>query len=635
MGKITILDDHIANQIAAGEVVERPASVVKELIENSIDANSTMIEIRIKEGGLTQIKIKDDGDGIEGDDIEKAFFRHATSKIRTGKDLFRINSLGFRGEALPSIAAVSRITLKTSTSYSGNGREIRLEAGNIKSNEVIAFPKGTEIVVEDIFFNTPARLKYLRSIQTEIGHIIDYVNRLSLAYPNIAFTLIHNDRLILNTNGDGNVLHVLAAIYGTGIAKNMLFFEEEDLDFKVSGYISKPEITRANKSHISVYVNGRYIKNFLVAQSIVKGYKTLLMVNRFPIAALNIEMDPSLIDVNVHPAKLEVRFSKEQEILKLIEQGIYNALNKQSLIREPIKKALNYTKTETLQPAFDLTLNPGKQIETSASANFLLKEKNDNIEYENNHPSASLDAKPFVKNNEAGNSTDPKKTELIRNILEEEYKTEVELQKEQVPQENIITDTAKLPLLDPIGQLQGTYIICQSDKGLYLIDQHAAHERVQYERNIKLIKAETKVVQELLIPITIDYPKSEIEQINSTLEILANIGVEIEQFGSHTYIIRTIPQWIPKGQEEEFIDKMIQMAIKEGKISSEELRKDLIASTSCKSSIKANQYLTKQEIETLIEQLRHTENPFSCPHGRPVIIHFSFYDIEKMFKRVV
>lgn len=650
MGKITILDEHVANQIAAGEVVERPASVVKELIENSIDANSTVIDISIVDGGFSMIKIKDNGEGIEEDDIEKAFHRHATSKIKTGRDLFKIKSLGFRGEALPSIAAVSRITLKTSTNSDGRGTAVTIEGGRILSKSELAFSRGTEITIQDLFFNTPARLKYLKSLQTELGHIIDYCNRLSLAYPNISLTLNHNDRNIFRTKGDENLLHTIAAIYGSGLAKNMIYLHGENLDFKVSGYISKPDFTRAIKSHISIFVNGRYVKNFLLSQSVIKGYSTLLMVNRFPIVVLKIELDPALVDVNVHPAKLEVRFSKEQELMKYLEEVIFNALKKERLIREPISNAPNIKYSNETQGSINFQLGLDRMLEMKDN-----KEQDSNLgnnrkkpdEYDENkqdndcrnafYDSNNNDFKPHEVSNAYIRSEDI----VVTNDIIEKNNTsntnfDNNISKSNLTNLNFEQDGIdRLPLLDPIAQFGGTYIIAQSDKGLYLIDQHAAHERIQYERNLQLFRNKRMISQELLIPFTLDYSKHEVEDIIFSLDKFAEHGITIEQFGLQTIKVRSIPEWIPSEKEAQYLERIIQMVLNEDEVDFLELHNDIIASTSCKSSIKANQYLTKREMESLIEQLRRTENPFSCPHGRPIIIHFSFYDIEKMFKRVV
>ncbi|MCY9589123.1 DNA mismatch repair endonuclease MutL, partial [Paenibacillus chitinolyticus] len=337
MGKIRLLDEHIANQIAAGEVVERPASVVKELVENSIDAGSSRIDVVAEEGGLQLIRVTDNGSGIESEDCELAFYRHATSKIQSGKDLFSIRTLGFRGEALPSIAAVSKTEFVTSTDGSGLGRKLAVEGGDVVTQEETSARKGTDISVKELFYNTPARLKYMKTIQTELGHISDYMYRLALAHPEIAFTLKHNGNSLLQTLGGGDLLQVIAGVYGSAVGKQMIAVGGESLDYKISGYISRPELNRANRSAMSIMVNGRYVRSFAVQHAIMNGFHTLLPINRFPVVVLHIEMDPSLVDVNVHPSKLEVRFSKEPELVKMIEDMIKEALGRQVLIPKGVQ----------------------------------------------------------------------------------------------------------------------------------------------------------------------------------------------------------------------------------------------------------------------------------------------------------
>ncbi|MFN0225599.1 DNA mismatch repair endonuclease MutL, partial [Paenibacillus sp. KR2-11] len=332
MGKITILDEHIANQIAAGEVVERPSSVVKELVENAVDAGSTRVDVSIEEGGLHLIRVADDGGGMDADDVEAAFFRHATSKIATAQDLFSIRTLGFRGEALPSIAAVSKVECLTSPGSTGLGTRLRIEGGTVRVKEDAAAPRGTDLSVRELFYNTPARLKYMKTVQTELGHVTDYMYRLALAYPEIAFTLKHNGHTLLQTLGSGDLLQSVAAVYGSSLAKTMLKIEGETLDYKLEGLISKPELTRANRGGITTVINGRYIRSFPVNQALLQGYHTLLPIGRFPVAVLHLTMDPTLVDVNVHPAKLEVRFSKEPELMALIEHAVRETLGRQRLI---------------------------------------------------------------------------------------------------------------------------------------------------------------------------------------------------------------------------------------------------------------------------------------------------------------
>ncbi|MDF2646253.1 MAG: mismatch repair protein, partial [Paenibacillus sp.] len=339
MGKIQLLSEHIANQIAAGEVVERPSSVVKELVENSVDAGSTRIDVTIEEGGLQLIRVSDNGSGMALEDCELAFQRHATSKIATSKDLFSIRTLGFRGEALPSIASVSRLECVTSSTNDGLGRKISIEGGTIRSVEETAASRGTEVSVRELFYNTPARLKYMKTIQTELGHISDYLYRLALAHPGIAFSLKHNSNLLLQTLGNGDLLQVIAGIYGTAIGKQMLPIQVESLDYTITGFVAKPEMTRANRGGISTIVNGRYVRNFALNQALLQGYHTLLPINRYPVAVLHIGMDPALVDVNVHPSKLEVRFSKEAELTALIEAEVKRLFGRQVLIPQGMKPA--------------------------------------------------------------------------------------------------------------------------------------------------------------------------------------------------------------------------------------------------------------------------------------------------------
>ncbi|RAV18881.1 DNA mismatch repair endonuclease MutL, partial [Paenibacillus contaminans] len=351
MGSIRILDDHIANQIAAGEVVERPSSVVKELVENAIDAGSTRIDVSLEEGGLQLIRVTDNGSGIEGDDCKNAFLRHATSKIATGKDLFHIRTLGFRGEALPSIAAVSKVECVTATDSGGLGRRLCIEGGTFIALEDAAASRGTDILVKELFYNTPARLKYMKTIQTELGHVSDYIYRLAMAHPGIAFTLKHNGNSLLQTLGNGDLLQVVAAVYGTALAKQMVPVSGESLDYAVQGYVSKPELTRANRSAVSTFINGRYVKNYTLANAVLNAFHTLLPINRFPAAALHLTMDPSLLDVNVHPAKLEVRFSKEAELMQCVEQAVRESLGRHVLIPQGKSAA---PKTAVIQERMEL-----------------------------------------------------------------------------------------------------------------------------------------------------------------------------------------------------------------------------------------------------------------------------------------
>ncbi|KEF39962.1 DNA mismatch repair protein MutL [Schinkia azotoformans MEV2011] len=624
MGRIKQLDHQLSNKIAAGEVIERPASVVKELVENAIDAGSTRIEIHVKEAGLSEIRIIDNGDGIEPEDCLLAFERHATSKIKDENDLFRIRTLGFRGEALPSIASVSVLEMKSSTGE-GPGTYIKLKGGHIEIHESTASRKGTEIIVSNLFFNTPARLKYMKTVHTELGNITDYLNRIALAHPEISLQLTHNGNRILFTSGNGDVLQVLASIYGMSIAKQMLPLKLESIDFEVKGYIARPEVTRASRNYISTIINGRFIKNYALAKAIQEGYHTLLPIGRYPIVLLNIEMDPLLVDVNVHPAKLEVRLSKEHELCDLITEGIKAAFRKQTLIpdvlkpkKEP-KRPVSEQQTISFEHRFPDTLimeRPLQEvIETKANPFHEPAEEVEAEEEAFGHDEGSIDVDIKIPDQDSD-------FDLPSDFDFASLKPE-------------IVEPERVPPLYPIGQMHGTYILAQNEKGLYLIDQHAAQERIKYEYFKEKVGQVEPEVQELLFPLTLEYSKNETFIIEEHLSLLKSVGIFLEPFGGGSYIIRSHPQWFPKGEEKEVIEEIIQQVLTKKKVSIHELREAAAIMMSCKGSIKANRHLRNDEIFALLETLRKTTDPFTCPHGRPIIIHFSTYEMEKMFKRVM
>jgi len=606
---IQIMDEHLANLIAAGEVVERPSSVVKELVENAIDAGSTRIEIYLEEGGLKTIRIRDNGCGMDEIDCRLAFERHATSKLTKVRQLPHIRTLGFRGEALPSIAAVARVEIISKVEDALTGTRIVVEGGKETLFEPAAFPRGTEVTVSDLFYNTPARLKYMKTIQTELGNVSDMVNRLALAHPEISFLFSHNGKTLLKTAGDGQLLHVIAEIYGMQVARNMVWVEGETLDFSLQGYVAKPEITRANRGYISTLVNGRYIRNMGLVQSIIKGYHTLLPINRYPLVVLSLKMDPSLVDVNVHPSKMEVRFSKEQELYRFVEETIKGALHRQSLIPEPKGKIERRTPARNeYQTGMDFTLFvPAKPIEKTG-------EDFSRAVTDFDHFSDISDTASFIE------ETDEKD-----NISFEQKEFE---QKEE--------EKERVPEMYPLAQLHGTYILAQSPAGLYMIDQHAAQERINYEYFLAKLEEEAVESQDLLLPLTFEFTSEEAATIREHMDLFRQVGVFLEPFGMNTYLVRSHPCWFPAGEEEGIIREMVDMVLKGGKtIDIVKLREEAAISMSCKKSIKANQYLTIEEMEALIQDLRNTKTPFTCPHGRPIIVHFSTYDIQKMFKRIM
>ena len=597
MGQIIVMDELLSNKIAAGEVVERPASVVKELVENAIDAESTSIEIILEEAGLAKIQVTDNGKGMDEDDAVQSFARHATSKITTEHDLFRIRSLGFRGEALASIASVSKISLWTSDGKN-MGTKVELEGGRVLSCTPAPIRRGTDIVVKQLFFNTPARLKYLKTIQTELGHTIDLINRLALSFPSIAFKLTHNNQTIIQTSGRGDLRQVLASIYGVSNVKKMVAFEKESSDFHISGFATLPEITRASKNYMTILVNGRWVKHYGLNNAIVDAYHTLLPIGRYPIVVLNIETDPMLTDVNVHPAKHQIRLSKEKELMELVRQTIRSIMHR---VQQPPK--VTEKPVEKKQPSvqFDF-FKQTYQVPEPPSIPNMVEPVQSTIVYEEREP-------------------------LQEEVLVEDYVEYVE---------EIVEEKKPFPDLHVVGQIHGTYIVAQSNDGFYLIDQHAAQERIKYEfYKEKVGEVNASERQALLLPLTFHYSLDEAYRIKESIEELTDVGIFLEEFGSSSFVVREYPTWFPKGHETKIIESLIEQVLTNRKTDIKKLREEAAIMMSCKLSIKANHYLTTRDMEQLLESLKNAKHPLTCPHGRPVIVHFSSYEVEKMFKRVM
>ncbi|PMC38529.1 DNA mismatch repair endonuclease MutL [Bacillus sp. UMB0899] len=632
MGKIIRLDDMLSNKIAAGEVVERPASVVKELLENAIDANSTVVEIDIEEAGLSKIRIVDNGDGIEPDDCLNAFHRHATSKIKDENDLFRIRTLGFRGEALPSIASVSLLEMKTSTGE-GAGTHLILSGGKMEKHESTSSRKGTDITVRNLFFNTPARLKYMKTVHTELGNISDIVNRIALAHPEVSIRLVHNGKKLLHTTGNADVRQVLASIYGLSIAKKMKKLSLESLDFEINGFLALPEITRASRNYISTIINGRFIKNYPLVKAIQQGYHTLLPIGRFPIVFLEITMDPLLVDVNVHPSKLEVRLSKEAELNELITNGIKDVFRQQQLIPSV---EIPKTKTMTTDHQQQFSFEHHAEAVTKTEPTLYDSVKSSIVKETMN--TQQTEVEPFypMDNNVMEEVHDEIETEVHEHIM---HVSQIEPNHNEEPQndeeEIVLQQENRVPPLYPIGQMHGTYILAQNDQGLFIIDQHAAQERIKYEFYREKVGQVQSEVQELLVPLTFEYSNVEAMIIEEHLDTLAGVGIFLEPFGRNSYIVRSHPQWFPKGDEAITIEEIIQQVLDEKKTDIKKLREEAAIMMSCKASIKANHHLRNDEIFALLETLRKSSDPFTCPHGRPIIVHYSTYEMEKMFKRVM
>lgn len=641
VGKIIRLDEQLSNKIAAGEVVERPASVVKELLENAIDANSTVVEIEIEEAGLGKIRIIDNGDGIEPDDCLNAFHRHATSKIKDENDLFRIRTLGFRGEALPSIASVSLLDMKTSTG-NGPGTNIILTGGKVEKHVSTNSRKGTDITVRNLFFNTPARLKYMKTVHTELGNITDIVNRIALAHPEVSIRLIHNGKKLLHTTGNGDVRQVLAAIYGLAIAKKMKKLTIESLDFEVNGYVALPEITRASRNYISTIINGRFIKNYPLVKAIQEGYHTLLPIGRYPIVFLEIKMDPILVDVNVHPSKLEVRISKEAELNELITNGIRDVFRNEQLI--PSVETPKAQKVKSLDEQQQFTFDHFSSSEESTVLKEPIQQRQnivqqqEPIEHNEFNVPLSSQSERIVYTPDVEQVYVQEDQEVVFNNQEEvsiSDEQHINLDEKMHEENTSQVLQERIPPLYPIGQMHGTYILAQNETGLYIIDQHAAQERIKYEFYREKVGEVHSEVQELLVPLTFEYSTDEAVIIEAHLDILERVGIFLEPFGRNSYIVRSHPQWFPKGEESSTIEEIIQQVLDERKIDIKKLREEAAIMMSCKASIKANHHLRNDEIFALLETLRKTSDPFTCPHGRPIIIHYSTYEMEKMFKRVM
>lgn len=587
MNKIKIMNDDLANKIAAGEVVEKCVSVVKELVENSVDAGASEIKIIVEEAGTKMIKVIDNGAGMSHDDAILAFERHATSKLYDETGLFRISSLGFRGEALPSIAAVSLVELKTSTGDVGT--RIIINGGKLEKDEKADARRGTEITVSNLFFNTPARLKYLNSLYSELANICEYVNKMAFSYPNIKFVFISDDKVLLNTDGSGNLLKVIKEVYGAEVARKMKNISVFNDDYDVDGFISLPEVTRSSRNHMVTLVNQRVVRNVELNRAINDAYHTYKPETRYPIVVLNINCDPSLVDVNVHPSKLDIKFSNFDDLKELIKKGIKDVLDKSLLI-------------------------PKIEIKTEQPQKPVVKEQVLNIErqnvIENSVIDYSLFDEPVLTVNEDIESYDQtNETEDKKVIMPEMY---------------------------PVGLAKGTYIICHNELGLYMIDQHAAKERINYEYYKKMLGSPNNNSIRMLIPLTVEFPSNEFIIIKQNLEVLRNMKFDIEESGINSFIIKEHPTWLKQGYEEESIKKILEVLIdQERNFSIEKFNEKTAITLSCKMAIKANTNISILEMESLINDLRKCENPYTCPHGRPTTIFYSNYELEKMFKRAM
>ena len=588
MSKIHVMSDILANKIAAGEVVERIASVVKELVENSIDAGSKNIIVNLKDAGTKLIEVIDDGSGMDKEDALLSFQRHATSKISKEDDLFFINTLGFRGEALASIASVSKVDMKTS--QGSEGTHIYIEGGKLITNEKSDARKGTTISVGDLFFNTPARLKYLKSLQTELANVTAFIEKLSLSHEGISFTLTNNGNKIVYTSGSGDLLKVIHEIYGYSVSSNMIEINNSNDDYDISGYICKPVILKSTKSHMNVIVNGRVVSNNIVNKAINEGYFRFKPDPKYPVVVLKIDTDPTLIDVNIHPSKNDIKFSKIDALSDLIVKTINDALTNTLLVQNAEERLVKHEVREYDDNTVEITIEDvkGEQLELVSEVN----ETNDFKEIQ-------------VKVEESSIKRD-KKNEDIRNLV-----------------------------LTPKCIIQKTYIVAEGEDGMYLIDQHAAHERINYERVTKEFEERKINRTSMLIPLTLELSSSDFIKIKEHFETLEKFGFILEEFGLNTIVVKEHPTWLREGYEDETIRKVIDLIIDEKEFDDMKFNNRVIATIACKSSVRANEDITLEQADRILKDLVLCDNPYNCAHGRPTIIHYSSYELEKMFKRVM
>ena len=609
MGKIVMMSPELANKIAAGEVVERPSSVVKELVENSIDAGSTQIKIQLKSGGLEFIRVIDDGSGMDKDDVLMAFMPHATSKIKTEYDLFRILTLGFRGEAIASIAAVSNCEIISSTNGI-EGYRCEYNAGKKVNEGITPSNKGTQITVKNLFINTPARLKYMKSDKSELSSILFFVERIAMAHPDIRFTVFNDDKLVFGTTGSGKINNLIGEVYGLEAAKGVLETSYVADGYKAHLVLLKPQFYRSNKLEITLVINGRFVKNYAITNSTIEAYDTYLPIGKNPITILYFDIDPLLVDCNCHPNKLEIKLANETEICSLLKKKINERLKEEILIpeRDVLPKQNKYEKTSI----FDVQeLNEEPTYNKEAKEVF--KEINDKVEKKEPKFNFSLD-------------------NVESEFIEEKKEEIIDEEKEEIPFS--LRVTKKLPYMEYVGQAHGTYLIFQNSDGIFLMDQHAAAERINFEYYYNLLGNDNQPKTDLLIPISLTLSKKEALYVEEHLDSFSKIGFELEQIGDSDFVIRTVPLWAKMDNFESIAYDVIAKMIDNNKVNVAYFRESISKMVACKASIKANHALSRIEIDTLLERLNKCNNPYTCPHGRPTIIKLTNDELEKMFERI-
>lgn len=664
MPQIQVLDQITIDKIAAGEVIERPASIVKELVENSIDAKAASVTVEIQDGGISLIRVTDNGSGIEREDIRNAFLRHSTSKIRKVEDLAHIASLGFRGEALSSISAVTRTELITKTKEDTFGTRYVIEGGVEQSLEDAGAPDGTTFLVRQLFYNVPARRKFLKTPMTEAGHVQDLLMRLALSHPEVAFTFINNGQTKMRTSGNGKLKDVIYSIYGREAAANLIELDYSMDGLVMKGYLGKPVITRENRNFENYFVNGRYVKNAMLSKAIEDAYKDFLMQHKFPFVVIHFQVDGEKIDVNVHPTKMEMRFQRQQDVYNIVYEGVHRTLLEPELIPQveaPAPKVISQPKSESpflLKPKTapqPMEKKPEEKEEPHDEAYFMKKMKERVLSYHQRNSSAEVAKKEQIFRPQA-------QAERIKDALARAKEVEKQPQKQAEEQPELIRETPvyetkpvteekaeQLNLFEEhllkrekkaeyklIGQVFETYWLVEFENSLYIIDQHAAHERVLYERTLKEMKNREFTAQYLSPPIILSLSMQEAQVLNENMDRFTRIGFEIEPFGGEEYAVRAIPDNLFGIAKKELLLEMLD-DLTDGISTSmtPELIDEKVASMSCKAAVKGNNRLSAQEADALIGELLLLENPYHCPHGRPTIIAMTQRELEKKFKRIV
>lgn len=634
MAKIQLLDQKTIDNIAAGEVIERPASVVKELVENAVDAKANAVTVEIKDGGMTLIRVTDNGIGIPKDQVKTAFLRHATSKIRSVEDLLSVSSLGFRGEALSSISAVAQVELVTKTAESFSGVSYKIYGGEEEAFDDIGAPDGTTFLVKNLFYNTPARRKFLKSATTEAGYVEQMMVHIALSHPEISFKFIHNNKNKIYTSGNGKVKDIIYHIYGRDVAGALIPLEAQNEDVKVTGFVAKPYVSRGNRNYESYFINGRYIKSSIIYKAIEEGYRTFTMKHRYPFVCLDFKIDQELLDVNVHPTKMEIRFRNGREIYELIVDAVRAALLQKDLVQDvlretPKKKELPKTKEVKKPEPFEVNRRKEEVQKVDQQGQAVQQQIEKPSHPVKKTPTASESSKNTKKPTYAGLNYNTQKKEFPQ------YKTDELSSNQMTLREDPVFSVQARPDRKILGQLFKTYWLIEYEDQLFIMDQHAAHEKVNYERLMKNFKEKEIYSQRLEPPMVVTVSMTEAEALTRYKDAFAGLGFTIESFGGNEYCIREVPANLYGIGERDLFMELLDAVSQENGTLDTEVIASKIATMACKMSIKGNQRVSLMEVEHLLDELMKLENPYQCPHGRPTIIKMSKYEIDKKFKRIV